>query len=188
MCLLFVSFIFIHCAHNPIAGAFGGKLTLPFCSHRCSCDPDIRFTPVCPADGVQTFFSPCHAGCVSDHIVNDQRVFANCSCGVDTEIALKGDGVYASEGACGYSGCQKFWIIFQVLVIFGAACIGSRLIGKILISIRSVLPQDKALALGTELTLVGFVAYVPGKIAYEAIAGILMFISGFVQNIKNIDF
>lgn len=171
VCLLFVAFIFIHCSHNAIAGAYSGRLTLPFCSHSCSCDPDIRFTPVCPADGVQTYFSPCHAGCASNHIVNGQRVFANCSCGVDTDIEMVGDGVYASEGACGHVNCQKFWIIFQVLIIFGAVCIGSRLIGKILISIRSVLPQDKALALATELTLVGFIAYVPGKIAYEAIAG-----------------
>lgn len=171
VCLLFVAFIFIHCTHNAIAGTFAGKLTLPYCSHRCSCDADIRFTPVCPADSVQTFFSPCHAGCATETLINGQRVFSNCSCGVDTEISLHGPGVYASEGACGYNDCQKFWIIFQVLTIFSAACVGSRLIGKILISIRSVLPQDKALALGTELTLVGFIAYVPGKFAYKAIAG-----------------
>lgn len=171
VCLLFVAYIFIDCKHNSVAGAYNGKLTIPFCSRNCLCDPDISFTPVCPENGVQTFFSPCHAGCSSERIVNDQRVFANCSCGIDTEISLNGDGVFATEGACGYFDCQKFWIIFQVLTVFGAICIGSRLVGKILISIRSVLSQDKALALATELTLVGIVAYIPGKIAYEAIAG-----------------
>lgn len=171
VCLLFVSFIFLRCSHKPLAGAYGGRLSQPFCSRSCVCDSDIQFTPVCPTDGAQTFFSPCHAGCSSEHVINGQRVFGNCSCGVDSEISIEGGGVYASEGACEFDECQRFWIIFQILATFGAVCVGSRLVGKILISIRSVLPQDKALALACELTIVGIIAYVPGKIGYEAIDG-----------------
>lgn len=104
-------------------------------------------------------------------MVNGQRVFGNCSCGVDTEITLLGEGSMATEGACGYQDCQKYWIIFQVLGIFAAGCLATRYVGKILISLRSVLAQDRALALAFELTLVGLIAYVPGKIGYEAIAG-----------------
>lgn len=166
---MFIGFIFIECSHNSIAGAHGKKLAKPYCSRQCVCDPDIRFTPVCPEDGVQTFYSPCHAGCSSDFVINGKRVFGNCSCGIDSEISI--DSTLATEGACGYEHCQYYWILFQVLSAFGAMCIGSRLVGKILISIRSVLRQDTAIALGLEITVVGAIAYVPGKFAYEYIAG-----------------
>lgn len=53
--------------------------------------------------------------------------------------------------------------------------IGSRLVGKILIAIRSVLPQDKALALASEITIVYIIAHIPGKIGYEAIDGKYIF-------------
>lgn len=166
-----MSFIFITCSHRPIAGAYGGKLAQPYCSRHCLCDPDIEFTPVCPANSIQTYFSPCHAGCTSEHLINGERIFGNCSCGVDSEISLDGDGIYATDGACGFANCQTFWIIFHVLSTFGAVCVGSRIVGKIIISIRCVLPQDKALALAMELTLIGLIAYIPGKIAYDEIAG-----------------
>lgn len=172
VCLLFVGFIFIECSHNAIAGTYGNKLTLPYCSRGCVCDFDLRFTPVCPDNSVKTYFSPCHAGCVSDQVVNGQRIFGNCSCGIDPDMSLINGGVtVASEGACGYENCHQMWIIFQVLVAFGAVCIGSRLVGKILISIRSVLQQDTAVALALELSFVGLMAYIPGKLAYEYIAG-----------------
>lgn len=88
----------------------------------------------------------------------------------------------ASEGACGYESCQKMWIIFQVLTAFGAVCVGSRLVGKLLISIRSVLPQDTAMSLALELSFVGLIAYVPGKFAYKYIAG--LFLSKYVFEIR----
>lgn len=170
VCLLFVGFLFIECTHNSIAGAYSKKLPEPYCSRQCVCDPDIRFIPVCPEGGVQTFYSPCHAGCSFMRTVsNGKRVFGNCTCGIDSEISV--DSTLATEGACGYENCQYHWILFQVLSAFGAVCIGSRIIGKILISIRSVLRQDTAIALALEISVVGLVAYVPGKFAYEYIAG-----------------
>lgn len=63
------------------------------------------------------------------------------------------------------------WIIYQTLTITIAALLGSSIIGKILISIRCVLPQDKSLALAMELTLTGLLVYIPGKISYQSIAG-----------------
>lgn len=171
MCLSFVIYIFIQCEHNILAGSYGKKLTTPFCSRSCVCDSDIRFTPVCPADSIQTYFSPCHAGCTSDRIMNGKRVFGDCSCGVDTDRMLTTYAVDATEGACGYDNCQKMWIIFHILCGFTTVCYGSRLVGKILISLRSVLRQDTAIALALQLNFVGLLAYIPGKIAYQNIAG-----------------
>lgn len=169
LCCLFVGYVFIECQNSYIAGAYNGKLTKPYCSRSCLCDDDIRFTPVCPEDSVLTYYSPCHAGCSSDYIINGQRVFGNCSCGVDSELPAV--DVYATDGACGYADCQKFWIIFQAATVFGAAILATRIVGKLLISIRCVLRQDKALALAFELTFLGLIVYIPGKLAYDFIAG-----------------
>lgn len=79
--------------------------------------------------------------------------------------------VDATEGACGFTDCQQLWIIFQALTVFGAALLGSGLIGNLIITIRCVLPQDKSLALSMELFLSGLIVYIPGKIGYKIIAG-----------------
>lgn len=172
VCLLFISFIFIECSHNGIAGAYGNKLSMPYCSRSCVCDPDIRFTPVCPNKSTQTYFSPCHAGCMYEIQTNGERTFGACTCGVDPDMMMINKGVSTvTEGACGYENCQKMWIIFQILLAFGMVCIGSRLVGKMLITVRSVLQQDTAIALALELSLGGLIAYVPGFFAYKYIAG-----------------
>lgn len=101
-----------------------------------------------------------------------QQIFSNCSCGVDISIVLNDESlVHATDGACGFIDCQQLWIIFQAMTVFGAALLGSGLIGNLLITIRCVLPQDKSLALSMELFLGGLIVYVPGKIAYRIIAG-----------------
>ncbi|KAG4066838.1 hypothetical protein HA402_012905 [Bradysia odoriphaga] len=173
VCVLFVVYIFVECDHNYIAGGGGGggKLMHPFCSKQCICDSNVPFSPVCPVDSVYTYFSPCHAGCSTETVLNGQRIFSNCSCGVDTMLMLNEESaVHATEGACGFTDCQQLWIIFQVLTIFGAALLGSGLIGNLIITIRCVLPQDKSLALSMELFLGGLIVYVPGKFAYQFIA------------------
>lgn len=172
VCLLFIGFIYIECSHNGIAAAYGNTLSMPYCSRSCSCDPDIRFTPVCPNQSTQTYFSPCHAGCVFELLTNGERKFGGCTCGIDPDMSLINNAVsVVTEGACGYENCQKMWVIFQVLVAFGTVCIGSRMVGKILISIRSVLHQDTSIALALELTFIGLIAYIPGFWAYKYIAG-----------------
>ncbi|XP_058819784.1 solute carrier organic anion transporter family member 74D [Topomyia yanbarensis] len=166
---LFVAFIFLSCDNERIAGAYRGRLTKPFCASNCICPENVPFSPVCPQDSVYTYFSPCHAGCQNRSEINNVIVYTDCSCGIDTELVIA-EGGMATEGACGIQDCQKYWIIFQVLAVVVALLLGSALIGKVIISIRSVLPQDKALALSVELTLVGLVVYLPGTAAYQAIA------------------
>lgn len=95
-------------------------------------------------------------------------MFGNCSCGIDTEIPL--EDVMATEGGCGMSQCRPYYIAFHGLVIMAAALIASTLVGKLIIGIRAVLPQDKALAIGAELMLVGIFVYIPGKIGYAILA------------------
>lgn len=67
--------------------------------------------------------------------------------------------------------CQKFWIAYQALSVVAAALLGSTLIGKLIITLRSVLPQDKSSALGIELAIIALIVYIPGKLGYRFIAG-----------------
>lgn len=67
--------------------------------------------------------------------------------------------------------CQPFWISYQVLSVIAAAVLGSTLIGKLIITLRAVLPQDKCSAIAMELFFVGISVYIPGKFGYRFIAG-----------------
>jgi hypothetical protein len=95
-------------------------------------------------------------------------MFGNCSCGIDTEIPL--EDTMATEGGCGMSNCRPYYIAFHGLVIMAAALIASTLVGKLIIGIRAVLPQDKSLAIGAELMFVGIFVFIPGKIGYAYLA------------------
>lgn len=126
----FVTSIFIDCDNTQIAGSRLGKINKPFCAHSCFCSENVPFMPVCPENGIQTYYSPCHgefvwksfdsiliklhlkAGCGAEILINSIRFFGNCSCGIDTEIQMV--DVMTTEGACGMDECQPFWISHQV--------------------------------------------------------------------------
>jgi hypothetical protein len=162
----------------------------------------VPFTPVCPENSVHTYFSPCHgelneifviflnficsklkAGCGAEIFINNVRVFGNCSCGIDTELPM--EDVIATEGGCGIENCQKFWISYQVLSVLASGLLASTFIGKLIITLRSVLPQDKASAIAIELSLVGLIVYIPGKLGYRFIASKKYFIHLFDKLIAN---
>ncbi|KAL7041620.1 hypothetical protein ACKWTF_000836 [Chironomus riparius] len=166
--IFFIVSIFIKCEHSPLAGSYRGKIIKPYCAHSCLCSDNTPFLPVCPENSIQTFYSPCHAGCGAEIMLNNVRVFGNCSCGVD--IMLPMADTIATEGACNMSDCQPYWIAFHGLIILASSLIASTLIGKIIISLRAVLPQDKSLVIGLELSLLGIIVYVPGKMGYRLIA------------------
>ncbi|ETN67232.1 organic anion transporter [Anopheles darlingi] len=166
---LFIAFIFISCEEEQIAGAYRGrKLIKPFCASNCVCAENIPFTPVCPQDSRFTYFSPCHAGCQDREEINNVVTYRNCTCGVDLDIVSPGE--LATEGACGIGDCQQHWIVFQVLTVIVTMLLASGLVGKVIITLRSVLRQDKAMALAVELTLVGLVVYLPGMVIYQVVA------------------
>lgn len=95
-------------------------------------------------------------------------MFGNCSCGIDTEIPVV--DAMATLGGCGMSECRPYYIAFHGLIIMAAALIASTLVGKLIIGIRAVLPQDKSLAIAMELMFVGILVFIPGKIGYAYLA------------------
>lgn len=50
------------------------------------------------------------------------------------------------------------------------AAIASTIVGDLLISLRSVNPQDKALAIGFAMAVIGLFTYIPGKIGYDGLS------------------
>ncbi len=98
------------------------------------------------------------------------RVFGNCTCGVDTDIPSSEDNLIATIGGCGMSACQPYYMAFHGLIIIAAALIASTLVGKLIVGIRAVLPQDKALATASALMFIGLFVFIPGKIGYSILA------------------
>lgn len=77
--------------------------------------------------------------------------------------------IKATEGACTAKTCENMLIVFQTLSVMTACIYGMTNIGKIIISLRSVLPQDKGLALAMEVMFLGFFAYIPVHLAYDVV-------------------
>uniref|UniRef100_A0A034W6D8 Solute carrier Organic anion transporter family member 1A1 n=1 Tax=Bactrocera dorsalis TaxID=27457 RepID=A0A034W6D8_BACDO len=166
---VFIANIFIKCEVGDIAGVTQGKVLQPFCSKQCTgiCKA-TTFQPVCPENSTVTYFSACYAGCTRTNSINNVLLYEGCTCtsnyNAEPQMNLR-----ATEGACSYVNCQRMLIAFQVLSLVAAAVLGSSTIGKVIITLRSVLPQDKALALATQLTLFGIFAYIPAHIGYQMV-------------------
>ncbi|KAH8403159.1 hypothetical protein KR222_006202 [Zaprionus bogoriensis] len=165
--LIYVGYIFINCDVGAIAGVVGGKLTQPYCASQCLCTP-TAFMPICPVNSSITYFSPCYAGCTRVSTINNFQLYEGCTCSGDQTALNAGTG-QATPGACSADSCNRAIIIFQVLSISAAFIVGMNAIGKTLITLRSVLPQDKTLALAFEVMLVTLFAYVPVHLSYDLV-------------------
>ncbi|XP_017464062.1 PREDICTED: solute carrier organic anion transporter family member 1A5 isoform X1 [Rhagoletis zephyria] len=166
---IFIGNIFIKCDVGAIAGVTNGKVLQPFCSRQCTgvCQ-STTFQPICPENSTVTYFSACYAGCSRTTTINNLQIYEGCTCSSNSNAEPQGN-LRATEGACSFANCQRMLIGFQVLSLSAAAVVGASAIGKVIITLRSVLPQDKALALATQLTLFGIFAYIPTHIAYEMV-------------------
>lgn len=60
--------------------------TLESCNSNCYCD-EISYTPICNTQTNETYFSPCHAGCIS--FDPKQNVYTNCSCTRDRTTSMQ---------------------------------------------------------------------------------------------------
>ncbi|XP_017065364.2 solute carrier organic anion transporter family member 1A1 [Drosophila eugracilis] len=164
---IFVGLVFVQCDVGAIAGVEGGKLKQPYCSSQCLCTP-TAFMPVCPENSAITYFSPCYAGCTKQTTINSFELFEGCSCSADQSLNSTGQ-MRATAGACSADKCQSAIIIFQIMSISVAFLMGVGAIGKTLITLRAVLPQDKTLALAFELMIVGLFAYIPVHLSYDIV-------------------
>ncbi|CAG2104430.1 unnamed protein product [Medioppia subpectinata] len=87
------------------------KFTLnAVCNDGCNCTTSV-FTPICSADRVTTYFSPCYAGCTT--INRATQTMSGCEC--------IGNGGVATAGYCpsDTANCDTLYIYLLVMTIGG---------------------------------------------------------------------
>ncbi|KAG7205510.1 hypothetical protein KM043_007491 [Ampulex compressa] len=162
------SLMFSNCDKPPIVGMDKGSGSLlKYCNRNCGCSKDSDFRPICDSKGLFTFYSPCHAGCVRSDYLDSVKTYSGCSC-VEEMTGMGNQD--AKEGPCVSSSCQAGWLIFEFGALLAYALAASTIVGDLMIALRSVYKQDKAISIGFWMTWVALFANVPGKILYQTIA------------------
>ncbi|XP_072767237.1 solute carrier organic anion transporter family member 1A5 isoform X2 [Anoplolepis gracilipes] len=165
---IFVLLIFDTCDKPPIVGLDkGSNGLLKYCNKNCRCSKDSDFRPVCESSGKFTYYSPCYAGCATIIYVDNVKIYSGCSC-VEEMTGWGND--QAKDGPCESINCQAGWMLFEFGTLLAYALVASTFIGDILINIRSVYKQDKAISIGFLMTWIAIFVYVPGKILYEFVS------------------
>ncbi|XP_054713238.1 solute carrier organic anion transporter family member 74D-like [Uloborus diversus] len=128
------------------------------CNETCSCKPG-EFAPICTSEGV-TYLSPCLAGCTKVSGPSyDQFVYEDCLC--------LGQNVTATNGFCKMQ-CDSLLPYIFVFALFVLVHSTSE-VGSMLLTLRCVEPQDKAMALGLIAFAIGLFGNVPCPIIYGAV-------------------
>lgn len=163
--------IFTTCERRPIIGmdTKGSIVLLQYCNKNCGCLDDADFRPVCDSNGMHTFYSACHAGCTSSEYTDGLTKYSGCSC--VEEVTGQGNQK-AVDGPCGSNQCQIGWLVFEFGTMLAYALFASTFIGDLLINLRCVLWQDKAMSIGFWMMWLAVFVNVPGKIIYETIANL----------------
>ncbi|CAG2110000.1 unnamed protein product [Medioppia subpectinata] len=127
------------------------------CSEECSC-PTGQYSPICTSTGV-TYLSPCLAGCTSVNSSNNEFIYSKCKC--------LAPNVTAKNGSCPLECNNLVWyiVIFSFFVLIHS----TSEVGSMLLTLRCVDPQDKAMALGLISFAIGLFGNVPCPIIYGAV-------------------
>ncbi|XP_012215064.2 solute carrier organic anion transporter family member 1A5 [Linepithema humile] len=165
---IIISLIFATCNKPPIIGLDRNyEKLLKYCNKNCHCSKDADFRPVCESSGKFTYYSPCYAGCTKIIYVDNVKIYSDCSCVQD----MTGWGNdQAKDGPCDSTKCQVGWMLFEFGSLLAYALMATIFIGDLLINIRSVYKQDKAISIGFWMMWLSIFVYVPGKILYELVA------------------
>ncbi|XP_070149152.1 solute carrier organic anion transporter family member 2A1 [Polyergus mexicanus] len=165
---IIVSLIFATCDKPPVVGLDkGSNGLLKYCNKNCRCSKDSDFRPICEGSGKFTYYSPCYAGCTSIIYVDNVKIYSGCSC-VEEMTGWSKD--QAKDGPCESIKCQAGWMLFEFGTLLAYALVASTFVGDLLINIRSVYKQDKAISIGFSMTWIAIFVYLPGKILYEFVS------------------
>ncbi|KAK9504054.1 hypothetical protein O3M35_010489 [Rhynocoris fuscipes] len=156
----YFSFAFLGCLKDDLYGSYntdGSWNTTDSCNAECDCSATAKYTPVCSADHSTTFYSPCHAGCTAQSIINGTKIFQNCSCISDFGEAI--------DGACPVD-CQNNFVIFLAILCLMKFLSSTGRAGNTIIQFRAVLPDDKAISIAFSEVVLGVFTFVPAPILY----------------------
>lgn len=132
-------------------------LAVQACNATCECRLG-EFAPICASDG-KTYLSPCVAGCTKVLAGGDDYTYTDCLC-LD-------EGVTAKNGFCTLQCNNLTWyiVIFSFFVLIHS----TSEVGSMLLTLRCVDPQDKAMALGLISFAIGLFGNVPCPVIYGAV-------------------
>ncbi|XP_068087043.1 solute carrier organic anion transporter family member 74D isoform X2 [Anabrus simplex] len=153
------SWTFLSCNSSPLHGnsADDGSWNMTTaCNSECLCGQEVKYSPICSADGSTNFFSPCYAGCTAYDFINTSKAYSNCSC-IPGGQAI--DGVCSVD--CGYS--FTIFLVSQCIMSFLEASGKS---GNTLIHFRCVDEKDKAFSIGVGELFMGILAFIPAPLVY----------------------
>ncbi|XP_011882238.1 PREDICTED: solute carrier organic anion transporter family member 1A5 [Vollenhovia emeryi] len=165
---IIIALIFAACEKPPVVGLDKGSDTmLRYCNKNCHCSKDAEFRPICDNSGKFTYYSPCYASCSIIIHVNNEKIYSGCGC-VEDLAGWSND--QATDGSCNSTQCQAGWMLFEFGAVLAYVLIASTLVGDLLINIRSVYKQDKAISIGFWMMWIGVFVYVIGKVLYEFVS------------------
>lgn len=141
------------------------------CNVHCGCSAN-EMEVVCGVNGL-TYFSPCHAGCVSVHAVDGSRRqnYTNCACiradlGVQ-QAELTSQAPMATNGRC-RSTCDSL-LPFMLLLFLMTFLVAGTQMPLLMTTLRSVQMEERAFALGVQFVLLRVFAYIPAPILFGTI-------------------
>lgn len=153
-----VILMWLGCPLNKFIGLNADSISVPTtCSENCGCNIG-EFSPVCAND--ITYVSPCLAGCHKRNTSTDEQViFIDCQCLSANTTAV--------AGYCPLTCNNLIWyiVVFSFFVLIHS----TSEVGSMMLTLRCVDPQDKAMALGLISFAIGLFGNVPCPIIYGAV-------------------
>ncbi|XP_047109162.1 solute carrier organic anion transporter family member 74D-like [Schistocerca piceifrons] len=159
--VLSLSQLWLGCHQLSVSGERDGAPAefLQPCNSACRCSRDADFAPVCSVTTRHTYYSACLAGCTE--IGAYTGFLKTCSC-------ISGGG-FAQLGSCDYEQCSSRWVVLQVLWVLAAVLRSTTYVASVLIVLRCLEPEDKAIGLGSLNTVVGLLALLPISFGFRAL-------------------
>uniref|UniRef100_A0A8C5XH31 Solute carrier organic anion transporter family member 6A1 n=1 Tax=Microcebus murinus TaxID=30608 RepID=A0A8C5XH31_MICMU len=142
-----------------------GKLTSP-CNEKCRCSTSV-YSSVCGRNYIE-YFSPCFAGCTHSKIVNELKMYYNCSCIKEGLMISEGEGVLidALPGRCD-AKCYKLPLLvafFLSIIIFS----GFSDVPLTMVIIRTLPDKLRSVALGMSYVTIRIFGTIPGPLLFKS--------------------
>jgi len=129
------------------------------CLSSCSCLP-VSLTPVCDLSSLQTYTSACAAGCSVSSVsnVSVSPLYSSCLCAPSPSTVL-------TPGFCPVDCTTSLYYYMLVTFILTFLMTLGR-VGNLLVHIRCVDSEDKALGMAIQEVFIALFAFIPGEIMF----------------------